>query len=236
MKNKFLASVIAGAMVVTMLGSVAFAADAVTVNKNVLKPDSYQDVATHTLFAFAAVEQDATIADAIADANSIIAIEQGSEEIPAIQITPAKLEGANYVIVYYGGGTGAATRTEIPVSGTPASVTIDAKDLVGGEYPEVVTELEFTDSETGETKKYTDLIAATYTFSLENINNWGCVGAAFTQTKNGETVTNPLVETSISDLFVGEGNVEITFGFTGVTAAEGTFTALPIYMEYQQQQ
>ncbi len=229
MKNKFLASVIAGAMVVTMLGTVAFAADAVTVNKDVLKPDNYQaGQTTHTLFAFAAEEDSAEISYAIENPAKIIAVEQGSATAPAISIDSSKLDGAAYVIVYYSGNAATqATKTVIPVSGTPANVTIAAEDYTGGD---LVTEIEFGDA------KYTDLIAATYTFSLENINDWGCVGAAFTQTKNGETATNTLVEKDIANLFNGDGNVEITFGFTGVTAEDGTFTALPIYQEYQQKQ
>lgn len=226
MKNKFLASVIAGVMVMTMLGTVAFAADAVTINKDVLKPESYQDgQTTHTLFAFAANSKDAVIADAIEDPTKIIAVEQSADEARTISIDSSKLSDASYVIVYYSGNAAAAaTKTVIPVTGTPVNVEIAANAYTGGD---LVHEIEIGGN------VYTDLIAATYTFSVADINNWGSLGAEFTQTKNAATATNTLVVDDITELFEGDGNVEITFGFTGVTAADGDFTALPIYQQYE---
>ncbi len=236
MRNKFFGRSIAALVAVMMLGTVAFAADVVTGDKGALKPDGYQaGQATHTLFAFGAESADADIAYAIDNSAKIIAVEQSATTAPKISIDSSKLDGANYVIVYYSGDAATeAKRTVIPVS-DDAAVIIEIADEDVIDSTDIFTEVELEDSETGEKKKYTDLMAVTYTFSLENINAWGCVGAAFTQTESGDEYT--IGTTDIASLFDdnSDGNVEITFGFTGVTAEDGEFTAIPVYQEYQQQ-
>ena len=226
MKNKFLASIIAGAMVVTMLGTVTFAADAVTGDKEVFKPDSYiTGQSTHTLFAFAADSADATIEDAIATPNKIIAIEQDADgaEKTAISIDSSKIGDSTHIIVYYGGDSETSEKAVIPVTGELTNVEIEL-----GSYPEVVSKLP---SETG--AFYTDLLAVTYTFSPAQLDEWRVLNAVFTEDSESYILEEGL---NVAGLFSGEGEVDLTFGFTGVVGADGkTVTAVPVYQEYQAQ-
>ena len=137
MKNKFLACVIAGVMVMTMLGTVAFAADAVTGDKEFIKPGSYlTGQATHTLIAFAADSADATIDYAIANPDKIVAVEQDADasKKAIISIDNDKIGESKYIIVFYGGNSADATnKAVIPVTGEFTSVKIEMDS-----YPEVV--------------------------------------------------------------------------------------------------
>lgn len=228
MNNKTLARVMACIMAVAMLGTVAFA-DAVTGDKEVLKPNSYiADQSVNTLLAFAADSAAAGIDYAVENPGKILAIAQDAADISSILIDSTKIaETDTHVIVLYGGKeANAATSIAIPLT---------LVDVEIGEATDALKSITLDSATFGTEVTYTDLIAAEYTFTAEQVNNFRVLGAKFTRTgaAGAESVT---VTEDVPAVFSGEGSVTLTVGLTGVPTADQEaykFTAVPVYQQYQ---
>ncbi len=230
MNNKILARVMACVMAVAMLGTVAFA-DAVTGDKEVLKPGSYIDgQSVNTLLAFAANSETADINYAVENPDKILAIAQGAADTSILIDSTKIAEDDTHVIVLYGGkeATNAAASVAIPL--TLVDVELDKEE-------EFLTSITLDSATFGTEVEYTDLIAATYTFTPAEINNYRVLGAKFTRTpKTGGTAESVTITEDIPTVFSGEGDVTLTVGLTGVPTDDQTaydFAAVPVYQQYQ---
>lgn len=231
MNNKFIARVVSVVMAVAMLGTVCFAADALNYAKTeiIVDADSYvaaQNV--NTVFAFAATSASATIADAFANATAmdhIVAIEQGAK-LSDIEIMAEKFtDGYNYLHIYYGGESGSVKKAVIPCAAADVdNVIIDpAADVT-------ITELTIADGANAGT--YTNLIAAEYTFTADEIAAFRSVGALFNL--KGQSKQNAMTVQFGAAEISGSGTYTAMVGFAGVPAEDLAtgFEATKIYQQF----